>query len=45
MFSNLPLLSLVIWTPIVGGLLVLLTGSERKGFDARVVALLVALRS
>lgn len=43
MFSNLPLLSLVIWTPIVGGLLVLLTGSERKGFDARVVALLVAL--
>ncbi|HEY0720835.1 MAG TPA: NADH-quinone oxidoreductase subunit M [Gammaproteobacteria bacterium] len=43
MFSNLPLLSLVIWTPIIGGLLVLVTGSERKGLDARVVALLVAL--
>jgi len=47
MFSDLPLLSLVIWTPIIGGLLVLLSagpaGSERGGLESRVVALLVAL--
>jgi NADH-quinone oxidoreductase subunit M len=43
MFSDLPLLSLVIWTPIVGGLLVMLTGSGRSGLEAKVLALLVAL--
>ncbi|PKM46184.1 MAG: NADH-quinone oxidoreductase subunit M [Gammaproteobacteria bacterium HGW-Gammaproteobacteria-1] len=42
MFADLPLLSLVIWTPIVGGLLVLAAGS-RNALDARVLALLVAL--
>ncbi len=43
MFSDLPLLSLVIWTPIVGGLLVMLTGSGRSGLEAKVLALLVSL--
>ncbi len=43
MFADLPLLSLVIWVPIVGGLLVMLTGSGRSGLEAKVLALLVAL--
>jgi NADH-quinone oxidoreductase subunit M len=43
MFADLPLLSLVIWVPIVGGLLVLLTGSGRSGLEAKVLALLTAL--
>ena len=37
------LLSLVIWTPIVAGLLVLATGSDRNARAARIVALLGAL--
>ena len=43
MFADLPLLSLVIWVPIVGGLLVMVTGSGRSGLEAKVLALLVAL--
>ncbi|HFC54375.1 MAG TPA: NADH-quinone oxidoreductase subunit M, partial [Gammaproteobacteria bacterium] len=43
MSSELPLLSLVVWTPIVGGLLVLAIGSGKHVLEARVVALLVAL--
>jgi len=43
MFSDLPLLSLVIWVPIVGGLLVMLAGSGRSGLEAKVLALLVSL--
>jgi NADH-quinone oxidoreductase subunit M len=43
MFADLPLLSLVIWVPIIGGLLVLLTGSGRSGLEAKVLSLLVAL--
>ncbi|MCW8829457.1 MAG: NADH-quinone oxidoreductase subunit M [Gammaproteobacteria bacterium] len=43
MFADLPLLSLVIWTPIIGGLLVMLTGSGRSGLEAKVLALLVSL--
>jgi proton-translocating NADH-quinone oxidoreductase, chain M len=42
MFADLPLLSLVIWTPIIGGLLVLAAGS-RNALEAKVLALLVAL--
>ncbi len=42
MFANLPLLSFLIWTPIVGGLLVL-AGGERRALEAKVLALLVAL--
>ncbi len=43
MFADLPLLSLVVWVPIIGGLLVLLTGSGRSGLEAKVLSLLVAL--
>jgi len=43
MFADLPLLSLVIWTPIVGGLLVMLIGSGRTGLEAKVLALLVSI--
>ncbi len=43
MSSELPLLSLVIWTPIIGGLLVLAIGSGKHVLEARVVALLVSL--
>lgn len=44
MLADLPLLSLVIWTPIFGGLLVLLIGSQRgDGLEARVTALLVSI--
>ena len=37
------LLSLAIWLPIVGGLLVLATGSDRNAAQARVLALVTAL--
>jgi len=42
MFSDLPLLSLVIWTPIIGGLLVLATGSKSV-IEAKVLSLLVSI--
>ena len=41
--TSFPLLSLAIWVPILGGLLVLATGSDRNAGLARVVALVVAL--
>ncbi len=43
MFADLPLLSLVIWTPIIGGLLVMLVGSGRTGLEAKVLSLLVSI--
>ncbi len=43
MFADLPLLSLVIWTPIFGGLLVLLVGSGRNGLEAKVLSLIVSI--
>ena len=43
MFSELPLLSLLVWLPMIGGALVLALGSERNALEARVVSLLVAL--
>jgi NADH-quinone oxidoreductase subunit M len=43
MFADLPLLSLVIWTPILGGLLVLLVGSNSSGLEAKVLSLLIAI--
>ncbi len=39
MFSDWPLLSLVIWTPILGGILVLTTGSDKQAPLARLTAL------
>src|SRR5581483_5459865 len=43
MFFGLPLLSLVVWTPIVAALLVLATGNDRNAQAARWLALLGAL--
>jgi NADH-quinone oxidoreductase subunit M len=40
-----PLLSLAIWLPILGGVLVLGTGSDRNAAQARVLALFAALLS
>ena len=42
MLSELPLLSLVIWVPIIGGLVVLAVG-DHEPWGARTMALLVAL--
>ena len=41
--TGFPILSLAIWIPILGGLLVLSTGGDEKAPVARVVSLLVAL--
>ena len=41
--TGLPLLSLAIWLPIVGGLLVLTTGSDRNAGLARLLAMGVAV--
>lgn len=43
MFSDWPLLSLVIWVPVLGGLLVLATGSDKNAPEARMLALIVAI--
>ncbi len=43
MFMDWPLLSLVIWTPIVGGMLVLATGSDKNAVEAKVLTLVVAI--
>ncbi len=43
MFMDWPLLSLVIWTPIIGGILVLATGSDKNAMEARVLTLVVAI--
>jgi NADH-quinone oxidoreductase subunit M len=41
--TDYPLLSIAIWLPIVGGLLVLATGSDRNAPTARVIALAAAI--
>ena len=41
--TDIPLLSLAIWVPILGGLLVLATGSDRNAPMARMLALAVAV--
>ena len=41
--TDLPLLSLVVWTPIAGGLWVLLAGSARGAATMRAIALTVSL--
>ena len=43
MFADWPLLSLVIWTPILGGILVLTTGSDKQAPLARITALFWAV--
>ena len=42
MYADWPLLSLVIWTPILGGILVLFTG-DKEPAGARKIALLVSI--
>lgn len=42
MYADWPLLSLVIWTPIVGGVLVLVVG-DKKPAVARKIALLFSI--
>ncbi|MDR1064142.1 MAG: NADH-quinone oxidoreductase subunit M [Azoarcus sp.] len=41
--TDIPFLSLAIWIPILGGLLVLATGPDRNAWMARTVALLTAI--
>ncbi len=43
MFSGLPLLSLVIWLPIVGGVLVLATGGDKNAPMARLLSLFFSI--
>ncbi len=43
MFADWPLLSIVIWLPIVGGVLVLATGSDKNAVEARVLALCISI--
>jgi NADH-quinone oxidoreductase subunit M len=43
MFADLPLLSLVIWLPIIGGMVILLAGDQGDANGARRLALLFAL--
>ena len=43
MFTDWPLLSLVIWTPIFGGMLVLATGNDKNAVEAKVLTIIVAL--
>lgn len=43
MFSDLPLLSLLIWLPVVGGIAVLFTGGDKHATRARYIALFSSL--
>ncbi|OQW95996.1 MAG: NADH-quinone oxidoreductase subunit M [Beggiatoa sp. IS2] len=43
MFTDLPLLSLLVWLPILGGIWVLATGSDHATSTAKPVALVVSL--
>lgn len=45
MFTQLPLLSILIWLPIVGAILVLCTGSDKHANTARAIALITAILS
>ena len=45
MLLGLPLLSLAVWVPIVFGVLVLATGSDRNARVARLLALIGAVRN
>ena len=43
MFVDWPLLSLVIWIPIIGGVIVLAAANDARPLQVRVLALLVAM--
>ena len=42
MFTDVPLLSLIIWVPIIGGIICMFAGDDRKATRARCIALLTA---
>jgi len=43
MLADLPLLSLVIWAPIIGGVLVLFANKEEQATSAKMIALIVSV--
>ena len=43
MLANLPILSLLIWLPVLGGIIVLFTGGDQHATRARVIALIFSL--
>jgi len=45
MFSHLPILSILIWLPLLGAVLVLMTGNDKQANWARTIAVLVAVLS
>lgn len=42
MINQLPLLSILIWLPVIGGMLVLATGGDQNARRARIIALITA---
>lgn len=45
LFSTIPLLSVLIWLPVIGGVLVLCTGGDKNAQWARIIAVITALLS
>jgi len=43
MFDQLPLLSILIWLPVIGAVLVLCTGSDKHANTARTIAVVIAV--
>lgn len=43
MFTQLPLLSILIWFPVLGAILVLLTGNDKNAKAARIIAVITAV--
>jgi len=43
MFADWPLLSLVVWTPIIGGVLVLMSGDKGSSEGSRNIALIISI--
>ncbi len=43
MFSQLPLLTILIWLPVIGAVLVLVTGGDKNANTARSIAVVVAV--
>ena len=43
MFNHIPLLSLLIWVPVLGAIIVLMTGNDAHVNRARIIALIIAV--
>ena len=43
MFADLPLLSLIVWLPIIGGMAVLLAGDKGDANGVRVLSLVITI--